>query len=122
MKIGDEIWVHGFIDEIRLETCVIKNTGGYFGTVMSEICCNRPSSEEVVKIEVGDEVITTEMSYVKEKGVVVRVTEGDEYPYNILSSEGDTQWLKASQIKKTGRSYPQIVEMFDRLKEDKDAM
>ncbi len=37
MKIGEEILVHGFIDEIREDIVIIKNSGGYFGTPISEI-------------------------------------------------------------------------------------
>ena len=37
MKIGDEVYVHGYIDEIRVGTIIIRNDGGYFGTVESEI-------------------------------------------------------------------------------------
>ena len=37
MKIGDEVYVHGYIDEIRQDTIIIRNDGGYFGTVPSEI-------------------------------------------------------------------------------------
>lgn len=43
MKIGDEVYVHGYIDEIRYDdtkrvsTIIIRNDGGYFGTVPSEI-------------------------------------------------------------------------------------
>ena len=37
MKIGDEVYVHGYIDEIRNDVVIIHNSGGYFGTVPSEI-------------------------------------------------------------------------------------
>ena len=37
MKIGDEVYIHGCIDEIRGKTVIIRNKGGYFGTVKSEI-------------------------------------------------------------------------------------
>ena len=37
MKIGDEVYVHGYIDEIRQNTVIIRNDGGYFGTVPSEV-------------------------------------------------------------------------------------
>ena len=37
MKIGDEVYIHGYIDEIRKDTIIIKNEGGYFGTVADEI-------------------------------------------------------------------------------------
>ena len=37
MKIGDRVYVHGHVDEIRKDTVIIRNDGGYFGTVKSEI-------------------------------------------------------------------------------------
>jgi len=37
MKIGDEVFVHGVVDEIRTGTVIIKNKGGYFGTARREI-------------------------------------------------------------------------------------
>lgn len=47
MKIGDMVFVHGYVDEIRKDTVIIRNQGGYFGTVPSEIltgdfinCCD----------------------------------------------------------------------------------
>lgn len=37
MKIGEEVRVRGVVDEIRKDTVIIKNRGGYFGTVPEEI-------------------------------------------------------------------------------------
>ena len=37
MKIGDEVYVHGYVDEIRKDCIIIRNDGGYFGTVEDEI-------------------------------------------------------------------------------------
>lgn len=37
MKIGDEVYIHGYIDEIRKDTVIIRNEGGYFGTVRAEL-------------------------------------------------------------------------------------
>ena len=37
MKIGDEVFVHGYVDEIRKDTVIIRNEGGYFGTVRAEL-------------------------------------------------------------------------------------
>ena len=37
MKIGDRVYVHGYVDEIRKDCVIIHNDGGYFGTVKSEI-------------------------------------------------------------------------------------
>ena len=39
MKIGDEVYVHGYVDEIRKDVIIIRNDGGYFGTVADECCC-----------------------------------------------------------------------------------
>ena len=47
MKIGDEVFVHGYVDEIRKDTVIIRNDGGYFGTTGSEIspCTERKKGE-----------------------------------------------------------------------------
>ena len=37
MKIGDRVFVHGYVDEIRKDTVIIRNNGGYFGTDKSEV-------------------------------------------------------------------------------------
>ena len=36
MKIGDEIYVHGYVEEIRQDKVIIRNDGGYFRTALSE--------------------------------------------------------------------------------------
>ena len=37
MKIGDRIFVRGYIDEIRKDTVIVRNDGGYFGTGPCEV-------------------------------------------------------------------------------------
>ena len=37
MKIGDEILIHGFVDEIRKDAIIVRNDGGYFGTTKDEV-------------------------------------------------------------------------------------
>ena len=37
MKIGDEVFVHGYVAEIRNDTIIIRNVGGYFGTSRDEV-------------------------------------------------------------------------------------
>ena len=37
LKIGDEVYIHGYVDEIRPGTIIIRNDGGYFGTIEDEI-------------------------------------------------------------------------------------
>ena len=36
-RIGDEVYIHGYIDEIRNGTIIIRNEGGYFGTAKDEV-------------------------------------------------------------------------------------
>lgn len=36
-KIGDRIFVRGYIDEIRKDTVIVRNDGGYFGTTWNEV-------------------------------------------------------------------------------------
>lgn len=36
-RIGDEVYIHGYIDEIRNDVIIIRNEGSYFGTVPSEM-------------------------------------------------------------------------------------
>jgi len=49
MKIGDRIYVHGYVDEIRTDTIIIRNDGGYFGTVKSEII-EAQKPEDIVNV------------------------------------------------------------------------
>ncbi len=37
MKIMDEVFIHGYVDEIRNDTVIIRNKGGYFGTDKTEV-------------------------------------------------------------------------------------
>ena len=45
MKIGDRIYVRGYIDEIRKDTVIVRNDGGYFGTIPSEVTGELPSAQ-----------------------------------------------------------------------------
>ena len=45
MKIGDRIFVRGYIDEIRKDTVIVRNDGGYYGTVLSEVTGELPSAQ-----------------------------------------------------------------------------
>ena len=53
MKIGDRIFVRGYIDEIRKDTVIVRNDGGYFGTIPSEVIQSEqgwiPCSERLPK-------------------------------------------------------------------------
>ena len=52
MKIGDRVYVHGYVDEIRNDVVVIRNNGGYFGTVKSEIIvANNITGQEIMSLD-----------------------------------------------------------------------
>lgn len=48
MRIGDEVYVRGTVDEIRGTTVIIKNKGGYFGTKKSEIVVQPQECTEII--------------------------------------------------------------------------
>ena len=49
LKIGQEVLIHGYIDEIRKDTIIIQNEGGYFGTVECEVTdIDMPNTNEVL--------------------------------------------------------------------------
>lgn len=48
MRIGDEVYVRGTVDEIRGATVIIKNKGGYFGTKKSEIVLKPQECAETI--------------------------------------------------------------------------
>ena len=51
MKIGDRIYVRGYIDEIRKDTVIVRNDGGYFGTVLSEVTGELPSAQPEYRLD-----------------------------------------------------------------------
>ena len=48
IRIGDEVYIHGFVDEVRKDVVIIKNEGGYFGTVADEIM---PSAQPEYRLD-----------------------------------------------------------------------
>jgi len=37
LKIGDKVYIRGEVDEIRKDTIIIHNSGGYFGTTKENV-------------------------------------------------------------------------------------
>lgn len=68
MKIGDEVFVHGYVDEIRKDCIIIRNDGGYFGTEPCEV-----------------EVKTDNPQYVN--GYLDALNEIMKYSYGMLDAE-----------------------------------
>lgn len=51
MKIDDEIYVHGYLDEIRQDKVIIRNEGGYFGTVVDELVEAIPKADYEARLK-----------------------------------------------------------------------
>ena len=58
MKIGDRVFVRGYIDEIRKDTVIIRNAGGYFGTIPSEVITGELPSAQPDLLDDGTLMIT----------------------------------------------------------------
>ena len=74
MRIGDEVYIHGYVDEIRKDVVVIRNEGGYFGTVPGEVAIHPepewipvelelPNGREEVIVSVHDDMGDTPYDY-----------------------------------------------------------
>ena len=51
MRIDDEVYVHGYLDEIRQDKVIIRNEGGYFGTVIGELIEAIPKAEYEARLK-----------------------------------------------------------------------
>ena len=86
MKIGDRIFVRGYIDEIRKDTVIVRNDGGYFGTVPSEVITGElPSAQPEQWIPCSETID------IPDHEVLCR----DEYGEELIGwlSYSDDQWL-----------------------------
>lgn len=58
LKIGQEVLIHGYVDEIRKDTVIVRNEGGYFGTVECEVTdIEMPDTNKVldkIRAEIAD--------------------------------------------------------------------
>ena len=72
------------------------------------------------EIKVGDEVVLNgNASYENEKAIILAY-DGKSYPYNVLMSNGDTEWVKEDSIEyKTGRHFDAIAEVLAEMRGEK---
>lgn len=80
--------------------------------------------QEEDKIKVGDEVVLTDDSpygNTNRRAVIIINDDDKKFPYYIMLANGDTDWIEKDEIdRKTGRTFPEIVEVLKKLKEDKE--
>ena len=75
MRIGDSVLIRGTIDEIRRDIVIIKNEGGYFGTVPEEIVdryaepCRMTTLEQIRENCNRINEIASELSYIKHREI-----------------------------------------------------
>lgn len=65
LKIGQEVLVHGYVDEIRKDTIIIQNEGGYFGTVECEVTDIDVPDTDAVLDKIRAEIENMEIVYDK---------------------------------------------------------
>ena len=56
LKIGQEVLIHGYVDDIRKDTIIIQNDGGYFGTVECEVTDIEMSDTNEMLDKIKDEI------------------------------------------------------------------
>ena len=82
MKIGDEVYIHGYVDEIRKDAVIIRNEGGYFGTSKKEIVSDM--SETVYEVDKFIAVI--------DEKFIRLIRKGDPRISVIIDRMPDCQW------------------------------
>lgn len=61
MRIDDEIYVHGYLDEIRQDKVIVRNEGGYFGTIADELVEVIPKADYEARLKADMKAILTEI-------------------------------------------------------------
>ena len=87
MHIGDEVFVHGYIDEIRNDTIIIRNVGGYFGT----------SRDEVFYYEEDERGYGTMNEADRKTEPTISKMEQVDKDINVRSKDEPTPWCKYCQ-------------------------
>ena len=112
--IGDEVYIHGYIDEIRgKDHLIIRNDGGYFGTVRSE--ASLVKSAVTTEIKYGDELFYHPDHQDTKRVVVIDIYSNEEVV--VLDEFGCSMLIEKKHTQKTGRYFPQIGEVLNKLKE-----
>ena len=112
-----------------------ERTKIFGSTFVTDVMKKYTASEAIAKIKeyevkqkqgnelnIGDEIIITlpNALYKGEKGIVTQAdTQIDGYA-RIMFSDGYENSYKIKAIKKTGKSYPEFVNILEQLKEDKE--
>jgi hypothetical protein len=116
LKIGQEVLIHGYIDEIRKDTVIIRNEGGYFGTVQEEISVNpqEPCDDAASRdFQIGDEVriIGSDTIYDDcDVGWVIRNASERVKTMYVMRNDGSAAEETKAEWYKTGRHNSVLAE------------
>ena len=91
MKIGDRVFVRGYIDEIRKDTVIIRNDGGYFGTIPSEVITGElPSAQPKRKTGKWNGYNADNPDWLRDDGSPVFLTCSE--CYGMVMNNGSAHW------------------------------
>ena len=91
MKIGDRVFVRGYIDEIRKDTVIIRNNGGYFGTIPSEVITGElPSAQPKRKTGKWNGYNADNPDWLRDDGSPVFLTCSE--CYGMVMNNGSAHW------------------------------
>lgn len=100
MKIGDEVYVHGYVDEIRGDTIIIRNSCGYFGTDVHEVW--QIDGKGKTQMDDCKDFADWEKEEAKELGMGDRIKQK-------LEELGMSQWELAKKVKITEVSLSRYI-------------
>ena len=101
MKIGDEVYIHGFVDEIRQNVIIIRNDGGYFGTVAEEITSRSEipnTCEDAISRQAVIDVTWEEPSYTDALNVLTEVRDKVKVLPSVTPQQRMGRWINAEVL------------------------
>ena len=106
MRIDDEVYVHGYLDEIRQDKVIIRNEGGYFGTVIGELIEAIPKAEYEARLKADMVAILVELQLELEENTVrwyVGRVDGKSDDVVLMETINDIIQQKINALKGAGR-------------------
>lgn len=120
-KIFNVEWYSSIIREFSASEVVAK-LRAYEWQMEQEAQKEKEAQKADEEIKVGDEVILDVNSAfdTNSKAIVISKDGNVMFPYNVMIATGDTDWVDRDDISgKTGRTFPEIVEVLKKMQEDK---
>lgn len=114
-RIDDEVYVHGYIDEIRKDIIIVRNDGGYFGTVFNEIIVDRKTEPQTHDLRTDTHECVKD-THDKTEPQTCDTCRYDKEPWHRQVCDectvGESNW--------TPKTEPQTATLYDQIVEDID--